>query len=269
MAARKKRPVLYEVIRPEHRRGEPEPGLVSRPQTAPPPREPGRTAASATPPPIQPVSPSTEEPVRTERTFNISASMLTVIAACVIMLVFVAFVAGRQFDAKSSGGSPEPFKFDLERVEESPVPRIASTAGTEAVKTDKPPGSSSSEQKAPIDNKDAESQRSPTVALQKGNTYIVVQHFSKNRRADAEAAALFLQNQRVPCALLVGNDIRLVATEAFLVDQRDKAAAERERRRLGTWLQQIKELGRQYDKMLREQGKPSYTFSECYPTVIR
>ena len=268
VVARKKRPVLYEVIRPEHHRGEPTPGV--KPPSGPPPSlplSPPRPVRPTAAP--KPATPAPEEPVREGRTFTITFPMLAIIAACAAMLVFVAFVAGRQFETQSTGEAPKEYTLDMDgsgaRPEtRGPAPSIRESAAESAsLNHDTTP------QKTTDPEKESETERPPTIALQKGYTYVVIQHFQKTKRADAEAAAEFLRENRIPAALLVGNDIRLVATEPFLIEQRDAAAAERERRRAGQWLQTIKELGREYDKRLRELNKPSYTFSECYPTLMR
>ena len=102
-----------------------------------------------------------------------------------------------------------------------------------------------------------------TVTLQKGYHYIVVQHFPKSRRADAEEAALFLQDNGIPCALQTGSDIRLVVTEPFQIDQGNQAAVRTEQRRANALLEQIRKLGQQFNSLRLQNGLGGYTFSGC------
>ena len=267
MAVRKKRPVLYEVIRPEHHRGAPAQPSIAQQPVRPPKSEPGRPLLS---PRTTPTLEDGEETVTSGRVFNVPMSTLTVVAAFVIMALFVAFMAGKQYGAKSQGASPELIPTDIMSMPEEEPSKEPEIRREETNRSD-----SRASEPAPGENlgltkpKDPEPAQPPTVTLQKGYTYIIVQHFSKNKRGDAEAASEFLRGQGVNTALLVGNDISLVATESFLIEQRDAAAAERERRRLVQLQQRIKELGRQYDKELRARNLPSYTFSECYPRLMR
>jgi hypothetical protein len=88
----------------------------------------------------------------------------------------------------------------------------------------------------------------PTVELRRGYHYVVVQHFPKRHRDHAERAARFLQDNGLSCALLSGADIRLVIAEPFLIDQDDRAASRRERKRGEALVQRVKELGKEYRK---------------------
>jgi hypothetical protein len=276
VTVRKKRPVLYEVVRPEQRGGG-----AAQPSSAAHPAQPPSAVRPVYAPRKEPEKPlllpkappgpeTASEPEAGGGGFALSLSNLAVSAAVLIVLVFVAFVAGRQYGGKSGGAPPQPIPSDLllgdgGETKPAPAARPAETnrPGTRAAEA------AAEEKTSPARPKEPETAATPTVALQKGYTYIIIQHFNKNKRADAEAAAEFLRTQGIASALLMGGDIRLVATEAFLIEQRDAAAAERERRRAGQLQQRIKELGRQYDKRLREAGEPSYSFAECYPSLMK
>jgi len=269
VSTRKKRPVLYEVARPEFQRSNPacpptEPRPADREDSAP------ASAAPRTPTP----APSVHKPAGTRireskpydpRSISISASTLTLTIAGMIMLLFISFVSGRRYEAAYPSAPPAEFSLDLDSrpdkaAYEDPPPIVTrvddrSSRLSLASDVESPPVESTGGETA--------DQAARTVTLQKGLHYIVVQHFRKSRRADADAAAKFLLANDVPCALQPGTDIRLIATEPFLVDQPDAAAARRERTRADRLLSRIKELGKQFNQDMQREGRGGYTFSGC------
>ena len=70
----------------------------------------------------------------------------------------------------------------------------------------------------------------------------------------------------VPCAVFAGRgkDYRVLATEAFLIDQEDKAASQREQQRADRLRTRIREIGDEYNTYLVQQKKPGYQFKGCY-----
>jgi hypothetical protein len=88
----------------------------------------------------------------------------------------------------------------------------------------------------------------PTIELRRGFHYIVVQHFPTRKADDARAAAQFLIDRGLPCALYPGSDIRLLLTEPFLMDQDDAAQAKSETRRADKLLTKVRELGVEFRK---------------------
>jgi len=108
----------------------------------------------------------------------------------------------------------------------------------------------------------------PQVVLQKGYHYVVIQHFGK-KREDALVAAQYLYEKGIPCATLPGSDIRVIATEPFMVKQADAAAARRERQRADELIRKIKQIGQEFNRYLRNQGKKGYTLDGCYLFEIR
>lgn len=277
MAARKTRPVLYEVIRPKLRTRDP----------ALKPRSPRSASAVEHPPATEtrevhgpdvatnahPPAPRTDA-ARFHMTF--SGQTLFVLIAIIIVLLVVAFSAGRRYGAPpadawdgsaSAEATDEESESDtLARDPEAVVAAVPEDDEGAAVgrRTPASPGTGA----AARTDADESAGRVRQVTLQKGYTYVVVQHFG-GKRQDALAAARFLQERGVPCATLDGRDIRVVATQPFLVKQADTAAARDERRKADRLLAQIKEIGKEFDKYRRQQGEGGYTLSGCYLYEIR
>jgi hypothetical protein len=273
VATRKKRPILYEVFRPEPRSGDP----ALKPRAFRPSREAERpvstderepdilTTTTFSSGPTAPVA-------RDRRAITISASTLTVLIAGMIVLLLVAFVAGRRYESiHPSTFTPADFTLETDAGAEAQARLAAENDAPSDQQT--AAGPTGTEESADEANRRATGPTSPTpsqVTLQKGYHYVVVQHFSKNRQqADAIAAAKFLRDNGVPCATLPGADIRLVATQPFLVNQTNAAAARNERDRADRLLERIRQLGQQYNKDLLKQGKKGYAFSQCYLYLIR
>ena len=273
MATRKKRPILYEVFRPEPRSGDP----AYKPRAF----RPSRVAA-------RPVSTDEREPdvlttttfssapiptvVRDRRAITISASTLTLLIAGMIVLLLVAFVAGRRYETDHPS-TFVPADFTLESDEDA-AGKTRLTAANDTPSDQQtaagPSGADGAPEQADRRTADPAPASPSQVTLQKGYHYVVVQHFNKNRQqADAIAAARFLRDNGVPCATLPGADIRLVATQPFLVNQTNAAAARNERDRADRLLERIRQLGQQYNKDLLKQGQKGYTFSQCYLYLIK
>ncbi|MBU0617309.1 MAG: hypothetical protein KKI02_06315 [Planctomycetes bacterium] len=271
MAARKKRPVLYEVFRPESPSGDPT--LKPRPfRSTRLPERPAITdereddvVRTTT------ISPSaTRSPVRERRVLTVSASTFTILIAGMIVLLFVAFAAGRRYESiYPSSFTPAEFTLETDDEAEAQTSLVAATDSSAAERT---PAAGAEEAAPRADRRmpDPASAAPSQVTLQRGRNYVVVQHFNKSRqRADALAAAEFLEANGVPCATLTGADIRLIATQPFLTRQADAAAARTEQERASRLLDRIKQLGQRYNRELLNQGKKGYTFSECYLHWIR
>ncbi len=260
MTARRKRPVLYEVFRPGARSADP----ALKPRTFRPTHEPERPATAGEREDAvvttTTVSSTTSLPPtrRPRRTLTFSTSTLTVVLAGMIVLLFMAFAAGRHYESEHpSTYTTAEFMLETDEGSETQTDLAAATeqpiAGEDAALRPQRP--------APEPAPATRSQ----VTLQKGYHYVVVQHFNKSRQqADALAAGEFLQANGVPCARLSGADIRLVATKPFLVNQANTAAGRTERERADRLLERIKQLGQRYNRELLNQGEKGYTFSECY-----
>jgi hypothetical protein len=269
VAARKKRPVLYEVYRPRAKITDPTRKAPSfsdvRDGLRTSPTDEGEAAVWT----------------RREGSFRpaaqtaagrwqvaISAPTLAVLVAALAVLLAVAFSAGRRYESLRPGtpGAAELTPAD-EDLAQANAEQTAPVAG-EGPGDDQASELVASETPAPERASDAESRAADTkprqIPLLKGHHYVIIQHFRKQREHQAAlAAAQYLQENGVTCARLSGADIRLIATEPFLIKQDDKDAARRERERAEQFIQRIRGLGQQYNKKLANEGKPGYTFAGC------
>lgn len=261
MAARKRRPVLYEVYRRPTRDGG-RPGTASSWSRVARPAEVDRGAAPPAPGPEGAPQPSVGAADRWHIT--ISGPTLAVLIAAGVVLLAVAFSAGQRYGAARSS-VPEPVGPTLSGPQEAS--QAAEPGSAEKSPSAAPGEVARSAGPAAAAGQSAESagRDAPRVTLRKGYHYVVVQHFHKTRgRQAAQEAAAFLQANGVSCATLTGADIRLVVTEPFLINQPDPDAARRERQRAEQLLERIRQLGRQYSRQLANQGRKTYDFAGCY-----
>ena len=276
VAARKKRPVLYEV----YRKSPPGSAPTRPPQQTAPPSEPPRVAPTRiAEPPIKRPEPRprpVDAPPPDRWQITITGPTLAILLAAQIVVFAIAFSVGRRYEAThptplttaaellntDSGGTSTPPTDDTPRNSTPIAVRENNDAPTTPPNDGRVDSSGSGKPAGPTEP--------PPVTLQAGYHYVVVQHFGKRREKDAAlAAARFLQENGVPCATMTGADIRLIATEAFLVDQDDSAAGRRQRQRADDLLTRIRQLGQQYNKQMSDQGKRGHTFSGCYLIKIK
>jgi hypothetical protein len=275
VAVRKKRPVLYEVYRPPSKSADPtwkpRPSSSSPPTDRPAARRDGESEA----PSRAPVSHGPTTPAATGRwQVTISAPTLAILGAAMVVLLAVVFSAGRHYESVHPSATTGAILTQTDGADPSTGAQDGSGAGTDA------PGASQAGElvSAPDETSgavsatvlDATGDKPLQVALRPGYHYVIIQHFKKrSERQAALKAAEYLQANGVACATMTGADIRLIATEAFLIKQRNSAAARRERERAGELTQRIKELGQQYNKDLLKRGESGYTFSDCYLFEIK
>jgi hypothetical protein len=102
------------------------------------------------------------------------------------------------------------------------------------------------------------------VELQTGYHYVFVQFFRRSRIQDAQAAAAFLRANGLPCTIQrARDDIRLIATEPFLLDEGSAAERQRARQRCEQLKRRVKELGKEY-----AQAGGGYAFDQCLERKI-
>jgi hypothetical protein len=273
VAARKRRPVLYEVYRPRARNADP----ARRPPPSNPPQPPNR------PPPVSdresevpvrvPVSHRPATPPAAGRwQVTISGPTLAILSAGTVVLLAVVFSAGRHYESLHPGaargaGLEQPGEVDLSTAVHDGAG--ADTDAAEASRVGQPSPAEDNSGGAATTS-DLTDDQARQIVLRPGYHYVVIQHFRKtSERQAARKAAEYLQGSGVACATMTGADIRLIATEPFLIKQRDAAAARRERERADRLMRRIKDLGQQYNKELLNQGERGYTFSDCYLFEIR
>ncbi len=245
--ARKNRPILYEVAKRQGKSGpskrptppEPPPARTSpRPAPAPPPRP--------APPPVQP-EPDPPAPVAEAETARPSPlasgpiksgpdgvpigshqepgnrlQFWVLVGAGGVILLFITFALAQRFMTPSQTQVPT-----------TPILDGGAPAGTMLAGDAQPAA-------VPPPPAPAE------VELRRGYHYIVVQYFPISKEQAANDAALYLIENGVPCTILMGKDIRLLASEPFLIRQDDTRAGKRERQRADRLIARIKQLGKGY-----------------------
>lgn len=266
MSARKKRPVLYEVVARSQRT--PSWRATPRSQTTQPQPQPPTTTADTDEPASKagPTEPAVEVAAG-KLHLALGWPHLLVLGALLVVIVVGSFQAG----VRSAQPASEDSSSLDEILNQPPTPANADDAGN--LETSHRPTAVHT----PVHEKPAESNsREPTPRptqprpttpesfdFRTGYTYIVIQHLPKSGagRKAGEQICAFLVSHSVPCTVRVGNsgrDLEVVATEAFLTRQDDSAAARRERQRAAQLQQRIRELGEEYNPI------GGYSFEGCY-----
>jgi hypothetical protein len=273
VAARKRRPVLYEVVRRD-RGGLPEWKL--RPEHPGPEAFPPTTSPSTVPAPAEQTEATEPAPtvqVVGERVhFSLGWPVIAIALAGFVVALAVSFHAGTRYAQRT--GTPDEDALTPtetgslvtgatgvadrgtgrpgERTGVAPTRRRPAEAGGDA-------GTKTPERTSPPPD------RQPTsTELQKGYHYVFIQFFRKSRMKDAQDAAEFLRANGLPCVIQEAReDIRLIATQPLLLDQRDVAARQRERQRCDELKRRIKELGKEY---ARAGG--GYAFDQCFERKV-
>ncbi len=249
MAARKSRPVLFEVVaRTQRARNR---GIAQRP--SPPSVSPGGAsssrAASGPYPTGLPASPAGRLPVLSVQGGRVHLTLgwlhCTAIAALVVVLLVLAYQAGRRSVQSASGSAPDS---DLEKLWAAPAVSQTPPAAAPPVPAQGraggpivTPAGPVVEPSAAIKPQPAEPVPAPSVqpepaSFSVNSYYVVVQHFPKRAQSAAEAARDFLQSRGVPCVIRVGaGDLELVAIEGFATEQQAQDLVRR-----------ILELGKEY-----------------------
>jgi hypothetical protein len=273
VAVRKKRPVLYEVYRPRVKTAEP----VRKPHPPSAPWDADQASATSERGAETPAKPAVSFAPTTSTApdrwhVTVSAPTLTIASAAVVVLLAVAFAGGRRYEflhpsmtegAELAGGGSDETGAG---TQDTAVATIETSGADQASGTTTPPGQSAGA--ADRAARERSGDMPPQITLRRGYHYVIIQHFG-GKRDDALATAEFLQNNDVPCAVLPGRDIRLVATQPFLIDQGDRAAAEREQQAADRLIQKIKEIGKRFAEHRQGQGKGSYTLDKAYLYHVR
>ncbi len=245
MPLKKKRPVLYEVARRREiaagLRAEPrpaEPAPQPQPQPAKPPVSRLAPAQSApvphkpAPAPADPLSP-TVEIERGQVNLSLRWPAMTIIGACLVMSLAVAFQLGRHW----AGGAAE-----MDSEGDALALFVEDDAYNDAAQP--APGKDPALEVAPP--KQQPPQNQPPVApvafdFEPGKYYVKVQHFPKSRQQHAVDACKYLRTAGVPSHVWKRPDeFVLVATEPF-----DSSAAARQliRRIQAVGVEYVKEGG--------------------------
>ena len=273
MAARKNRPVLYEVAgraarlsslgrsrNPRESRDEepvrrakpapppspaalePKPEPTPRPETVTPPKQTPPTVAAPRKTPFVPAAALTsrlQAMLAKLPGITASGSSGAIIIASVVVVVVVATIAIRNWSpsdigANAGAAATPPATVSDSFTGDDPGVQLAGDVSN---------GDDAGSGAAPPRT------NAPTVQLQPGLHYVIAQYFPKSKRRAAEDAALYLRQNGIACALLAGADIRLLATEPFHVKQDDSRAAAAERRKGDALVKRIKDLGKAYNRI--------------------
>ena len=269
MAARKNRPILYEVVRRSHR-----PRDAGRGQRGSAP--PVKLADASTPTPSRPADPgpSSGDSARSLRVVNKKLHMrlgwpaMVVVAVAVIAVLCVAFQAGTRY-VRSHGSDPEPVaeqeRHDpvVDNTTTTEIPSVLDRGPAEQPAVVTPERIDSTPIPGPVPGEE-EPQSPPPFEFKKGYHYIVIQHFYPKHHKTARDAAKFIREAGVACIIVTRRaDIELVATTPFMFRQ-DTEAQAAERRRCDALKSRIREIGKLFSKAQRAAGKPEYAFEQCY-----
>lgn len=267
MTPRKNRPVLFELASRtgRGRTWSVAPSLSNR--SATPAAQP-QTAASRT----------TEVAAGTSRKLmriaggrvllDLSWPHLVAAAALLIVVLVATFEAGarsaRPAAAKPTNldailhARPEPPSAEPEPVAPRSTPRPgggAPAATPQSLVQEESPSAAEAVPSTPA------AEASPAFEFQPGCAYVVIQHLSK-RPVGVQAAAKireFLASKGIATVVRPGGgDLEVIATEPFRTRQPDKAAAARERERAVKFMEQIRNLGKEYSIV------GGYSFDKCY-----
>lgn len=97
-----------------------------------------------------------------------------------------------------------------------------------------------------------------TPEMKKGYHYLVIQHFRKTDSETADAAARFLIANGIPCAVQnMKADIRVIATDAFLIAGQKEPQRKAEQGRANDMIRRVKQLGKEFAKT------HGYAFDQC------
>jgi hypothetical protein len=272
VAARKTRPVLYEVARRDRvresdwkRRPEPPPPEASpAPSSSTPAPEGGPQAESGRPAPLVRV-------VGERVQLTLGWPGVAVILAAFVVVLGVSFHAGTRYGQSTvtPTGDQQPSAPADQAGGAQPQVALGSPAGSPdgagAARPQAPPAAAGANTLAGQPRRAAPPPEQPApVKLQDGYHYVFIQFFRKTRMKDAQAAAAFLQANGLPCTIQTApDDIRLIATEPFRLDEGDTAARQREKQRCEELKRRIKELGKEY---ARAGG--GYAFDQCLERKI-
>jgi len=184
-------------------------------------------------------------------------------AALLVVLLVVTFQGGAKYGysvaqapetAESGAGLRDDELFAAGPEDTEIIPAESPTNETRLIPSNGAGGAAAPTPGAPA--------QPPRVELKSGYHYIFVQHFPRSAAGDANLVARYLTAEGVPCGIRRDKDIVVVATEAYLIEQSDTAAAKRERTRAEAMLARIKTLGKAY-------AQNGYTFEGARLRLIR
>jgi hypothetical protein len=271
VAARKNRPVLYEVARLSRRqrdagwkRRSVSPAPESTPAEGVP--TPGGSADSAVPGRARGF-----RFVKRRFWLNLGWPGLLGAAGVIVVVLWLAYAFGLKLTGSQAptratspgghtagklptpGGAPAP--------DHRPAPGESVVTPNQPSPTTRPAAAEhSAEPPAPA---------AEAFTWKPGYHYIVIQHFRKSEEEAAKEAYRFLEANKVPAVITRGADFQLIAREPFLLKQDDAQARAAEDKRCEDLKRRIKELGKEYAKRQRAAKKPEYTFDQADGKIMK
>lgn len=269
MAARRKRPVLYELVaRTERARSWTAPRPVPPPEVEAPPTTPAPLESRDEAP--APAGDAERNVIWLDGRLYLAlgAGHLTLLAALLVVLLVVAFEVGQRNARPPTVPPPtqdvdsilgQSVDRDTTPSEVDPAPRapVRPPAVPQRPREAQPaPQQTPAPRPAPTPAPQTSPQQMPQptpaptparVTLEAGKYYVFVQYFPKSRRQAAEAARDFLRSKGVECVVHdQPDDLALIATRAF--DSSEQAQL---------LIRSIREYGREYGP------RGGYDFSGC------
>lgn len=287
MTPRKSRPLLWELsknaarspasrLRPT-RAARPESGGTESPREAAPDGDaPGASAAPEFVSEIMPLLETDGFGLH----MHLRWSMAAVVGMALALVVLGAFAIGRATngaaatnstpdnrssgakspsDAPASTAKPATRGAEPPRGHPEPIRTAATAPSSESAQPENQPEPQPAK---PVDSSPAPDEpQAGSAKMVAGFSYIIVQHFPKSQRPAAEKALIFLREKVGPdqhVELLAGADLRLVVMDGFDIKSENATRAKQERDRQKQWLDYIKALGGEYEKI------GGYNFSKAY-----
>ncbi len=276
MAARKSRPVLYELIA-QAQAG----SWTGGPRNTPTAKTPAPTPAT-TPPRTEtrgePISSTLSRWFSGRPPVALSTPYLIAYAIAAIALISLAYYAGRLSKSETPNGSAaleqaftqkpsEPVVVDERQRGEPSTTHRPTRPVAIPPRPDQPAPEPSRDERvvpptaAPADVPAKPDDSARAQAFESGKSYVIVQHLSKRGPGPQAAERIrdYLIAGGVPCVVHAGSaDLVVVATDSFAIDpKKRKDAADPERKRAQQLMDKIRKLGEQY-------VTNGYTFKDCY-----
>jgi hypothetical protein len=293
VATRRKRPVLYEIVR--HTRRTSDVGWrKSHFRTESPKRVPLEPLRASSAPGLRPAAvaveaprplaaPESSAPVSTARSIHFAAGRLlidlawpgiTATALLAIVLLALAFQAGKRY-VKPAESVPAAQKVAAVnpadpaapvRRESAPIsaavpshrpPEKAQTPTVPARAAEPPPAP------APAAEPADDQTNQPAYAFKPNYHYVVVQYFPLEHKEVASDAVRFLQANGVDAVIVPKkSDVEVIATQPFLLKQKDRNAQIAAQKACDALKERIRTLGREFAKQQAAAKKPQYALDQ-------
>ena len=284
MPPRRKKPVLYEIVR--HTRRSTDVGWrdkrndADRPNRSP--MENPEPALQASPLGAVEARPATEVTRSAPAVRFVDGRLLvdlawpgiTASAVMAVVLLGLAFQAGKRSAASAEpgyveqtadAGTPEPAAALLPPELRPPPRDLPAPRPAERVQVPVAPAPRAAEPQpaAAPPEPPPERENQPAFSFEPGYHYVVVQHFRLEHKDAAFDAARFLQANGVDAVVVVKKaDVEVVATTPFLLKQDNRAARAAAQKACDALKEKIRTLGREFAKQQAAAKRPQYALDQ-------